>query len=83
MSVGIGMLVVAVAELIAHTLMGALYHMHGMVLAQQGQGARHNRLVDGDEHFLYLAHREGPSRPLQCLHHQDAVGRGPYAMVDE
>ena len=68
-------LVVAVAQLIAHALAAPFYHMHQVLLPEECQRAEDVRLVDG----LYLRLQLGECRraqaPCQLPHHHDAVGR--------
>ena len=69
------LMVVAVAELIAHALAAALYHMHQMVFLEECQGPEYVRLVDGLDPVLQLCQCGGVQAFYQLPHYYDAVRR--------
>ena len=59
MLVVVVLVVVAVAELITHTLAAALDDMHEVMLAKEGQGTEDVRLVDGQDLIFQLREGDG------------------------
>ena len=75
MLVVVVLVVVAVAELIAHTLAAALDDMHEVMLAEEGQGTEDVRLVDGQDLIFQLRQGDGMQGLHQFLEYHNTVCR--------
>ena len=75
MDILIMVVILAMAEFIAHSLTAPFNDMHEMVLTEECQCTEDIRLVDGQNLRFQLCERHRAQACGQCPHHDDAVRR--------
>lgn len=72
----VDLVVVTVAQLVAHTVASILDDMNQVGIDKCLEGAKNPRLVDGLDFVFKLGHRQGASRLVERLEHENAVSGG-------